>query len=104
MVRTGDFNHMLRFWKVTSQFLVYMYAKIEAERLTFISLNQNKLRYATIQMLSCRWTCTECGQQVLKMGGIDFDDSFLPKKGGRTKPLMIFRQYKANVHNILHFH
>ena len=44
MERDQVFNHLLRFKQVTSQFLVKMYAKIKAEFLIFICLNQKKLR------------------------------------------------------------
>lgn len=44
MVREDNFNHILRFKEVTSQFLVDMFAKVESERLLFIRLNQKKLR------------------------------------------------------------
>ena len=43
MVR-DQFNQVLRFKQVTSQFMVDMYAKIETERLGFLRRNQDKLR------------------------------------------------------------
>lgn len=42
MVREG--NHLLYFRQLFHQYLVDMYAKIEAERLRFLRLNQKKLR------------------------------------------------------------
>lgn len=44
MVRTQDFNHLLRPKKLFHQFVVDTYAKIEAECLHFIRHNQSKLR------------------------------------------------------------
>ncbi|KAL8600890.1 hypothetical protein ACOMHN_045028 [Nucella lapillus] len=43
MERTG-FNHLLRFGRVTCQWIVDAYAKIKAERLGYIRRNQDKLR------------------------------------------------------------
>ncbi|KAL8614341.1 hypothetical protein ACOMHN_007679 [Nucella lapillus] len=43
MERIG-FNHLLRFGRVTCQWIVDAYAKIEAERLGYIRRNQDKLR------------------------------------------------------------
>ncbi|KAL8606455.1 hypothetical protein ACOMHN_015544 [Nucella lapillus] len=69
MVRPDEFNHLLRFKKVTSQFLVDMYAKIETERLTFIRLNQTKLRveqYIHLQdALNVDGNAHNIGQQVI---------------------------------------
>ncbi len=44
MVRTHDFNQLLRTKNLFHQFLVDIYAKIEAERLQYIRHNQSKLR------------------------------------------------------------
>lgn len=44
MVRDGQSNHILRFRGLMHQFIVDMYAKIETERLNYISYNQNTLR------------------------------------------------------------
>ncbi|KAL8618847.1 hypothetical protein ACOMHN_000854 [Nucella lapillus] len=69
MVRPDEFNHLLRFKNVTSQFLVDMYATIETERLTFIRLNQTKLRveqYIHLQdALNVDGNAHNIGQQVI---------------------------------------
>lgn len=44
MIRQNVDNYLLRFRRLFQQFCVDMYAKIEAERLLFIRLNQTKLR------------------------------------------------------------
>ncbi|GBN20200.1 hypothetical protein AVEN_149932-1, partial [Araneus ventricosus] len=44
MIRNNSFNHILNTRKLFHQFIVDVYAKIEAERLLYIRLNQNKLR------------------------------------------------------------
>lgn len=44
MIRTDEFNHLIYFRALFSQFLVDMFAKIETERLNFIRHNQAKLR------------------------------------------------------------
>ncbi|XP_050321330.1 uncharacterized protein LOC126753698 [Bactrocera neohumeralis] len=44
MIRQNVDNYLLRFRRLFQQFCVDMYAKIEAERLHFITLNQTKLR------------------------------------------------------------
>ena len=44
MLRAGNFNHILHCKDLFHQFVVDMYAKIEAERLRFIQKNQNKLQ------------------------------------------------------------
>ncbi|GBM82525.1 hypothetical protein AVEN_29317-1 [Araneus ventricosus] len=44
MIRNNSFNHILNTRQLFHQFIVDVYAKIEAERLLYIRLNQNKLR------------------------------------------------------------
>ena len=44
MVRVDNFNHVLRFKEVISQYFVDMYAKMEAERLRYLRSNQKQLR------------------------------------------------------------
>ncbi|GBM62165.1 hypothetical protein AVEN_199323-1 [Araneus ventricosus] len=44
MIRNNSFNHILNARQLFHQFIVDVYAKIEAERLLYIRLNQNKLR------------------------------------------------------------
>ncbi|GFT01986.1 helitron_like_N domain-containing protein [Trichonephila clavipes] len=44
MVRENEENHILKCRQLFQQYIVYMYAKIETERLIFIRLNQTKLR------------------------------------------------------------
>ena len=44
MVRGDNFNQILRFKEVTSQYFVDMYAKMEAERLRYLRSNQKQLR------------------------------------------------------------
>lgn len=44
MVRENEDNHILKCRKLFHQYVVDMYVKIETERLTFIRLNQRKLR------------------------------------------------------------
>ncbi|XP_077564699.1 uncharacterized protein LOC144180185 [Haemaphysalis longicornis] len=44
MVRQAEVNHLVQFRSLFSQYLVVMYAKIESERLMFISNNQAQLR------------------------------------------------------------
>ena len=44
MVRAGEFNHLIRCKDLFSQFLTNMYAKIESERLLYITLHQKNLR------------------------------------------------------------
>lgn len=44
LMRNNDFNLLLRCKQLLLQFLVYMYVKIESERLRYISLNQSRLR------------------------------------------------------------
>jgi hypothetical protein len=44
MVRDTEQNHILNCRQLFNQFVVDMYAKIESERLLFISLNEHKLR------------------------------------------------------------
>ena len=44
MVRAGEFNHLIRCKDLFSQFLTDMYAKIESERLLYITLHQKNLR------------------------------------------------------------
>ena len=44
MIRQNADNHLLRFRQLFQQYCVDMYVKIETERLTFIRLNQAKLR------------------------------------------------------------
>ena len=44
MVRGDNFNQILRFREVTSQYFVDMYAKMEAERLRYLRSNQKQLR------------------------------------------------------------
>lgn len=44
MIRQNADNYLLRFRRLFQQYCVDMYVKIETERLTFIRLNQAKLR------------------------------------------------------------
>ncbi|XP_043064522.1 uncharacterized protein LOC122320478 [Drosophila ficusphila] len=44
MIRQNTDNYLLRFRRLFQQYCVDMYVKIETERLTFIRLNQSKLR------------------------------------------------------------
>jgi hypothetical protein len=44
MIRQNPENYLLRFRRLLQQYCVDMYVKIETERLTFIRLNQAKLR------------------------------------------------------------
>lgn len=44
MVRENEANHILQCGKLFNQYAVDMYVKVETERLTFIRLNQQKLR------------------------------------------------------------
>lgn len=44
MMRQNADNYLLRFRRLFQQYCVDMYVKIETERLTFIRLNQVKLR------------------------------------------------------------
>lgn len=44
MYRKNDFNHILRCQRLTQQFIVDMYVKVENERLRYIRLNQTKIR------------------------------------------------------------
>lgn len=44
MIRKDEYNHILNCRQLFQQFVVDMYAKIEAERLMFIRYNQKKLR------------------------------------------------------------
>lgn len=44
MIRNNEDNHILKCRRLFHQFVVDMYAKIETERLTYIRLNQKKLR------------------------------------------------------------
>ncbi len=44
MLRQNEHNHILQCRQLFLQFVVDMYAKIESERLLYISLNQKKLR------------------------------------------------------------
>ncbi|XP_043865136.1 uncharacterized protein LOC122757337 [Drosophila mojavensis] len=44
MIRENSDNYLLRFRRLFQQYCVEMYVKIETERLTFIRLNQAKLR------------------------------------------------------------
>ncbi|XP_043863264.1 uncharacterized protein LOC122756800 [Drosophila mojavensis] len=44
MIRENSDNYLLRFRRLFQQYCVDMYVKIETERLTFIRLNQAKLR------------------------------------------------------------
>jgi len=43
MVRENEDNHILKFRRLFQKYAVYMYVKVETERLTFIRLNQAKL-------------------------------------------------------------
>lgn len=44
MIRENKENHILKFRRLYHKYVVDMYVKIETERLTFIRLNQTKLR------------------------------------------------------------
>lgn len=44
MHRPCDFNHILRCKRLTQQYIVDMFAKVENERLRYIRLNQTKIR------------------------------------------------------------
>lgn len=44
MIKDSEYNHILNCRQLFQQFIVDMYAKIEAERLLYIRLNQKKLR------------------------------------------------------------
>lgn len=44
MIRDNEYNHILNCRQLFQQYIVDMYAKIEAERLLYIRLNQKKLR------------------------------------------------------------
>ena len=44
MVQEGNFNHLLRFKRLTCQLMVDVYEKIEAERLFYFRRNQARLR------------------------------------------------------------
>jgi len=53
MLRAGNFNHILCCKDLFHQFVVDMYAKIEAERLRFIRKNQKKLRVKRCSPQGC---------------------------------------------------
>lgn len=44
MIRLNQSNHILKCRKLFHQFIVDMFAKIESERLLYLSLNQKQLR------------------------------------------------------------
>lgn len=44
MIRQNTDNHILKYRRLFHQFVVDMYVKVETERLTYIRLNQTKLR------------------------------------------------------------
>jgi len=44
MIRRDDYNHILKCRRLLHQFAVDIYVKVETERLTYIRLNQQKLR------------------------------------------------------------
>lgn len=44
MIRENEDNHILKCRRLYHKYIVDMYVKIETERLTFIRLNQTKLR------------------------------------------------------------
>lgn len=44
MMRENEDNHILKCRRLYHKYIVDMYVKIETERLTFIRLNQTKLR------------------------------------------------------------
>uniref|UniRef100_A0A1I7VQS8 Helitron_like_N domain-containing protein n=1 Tax=Loa loa TaxID=7209 RepID=A0A1I7VQS8_LOALO len=45
IIRKNEDNHVLKCHCFTNTFIIDMYAKIETKRLTFIRLNQTKLRF-----------------------------------------------------------
>ena len=44
MIRANENNNILRCWQLFHQYIVYLCAKIESERLLYIKFNQKKLR------------------------------------------------------------
>ena len=70
MVREGAFNILLQFRELFHQYLVDMYAKIEAERLRYYRANQTKLRvekYSHLRDAVQNDGVAEIGRMLTKM-------------------------------------
>ena len=73
MIRDKDFNRLSYFRPLFSQYLVDMYAKIEADRLIYIALNQKKIRVDDYGQLRDALTSNDPNMHVRNLADVPIE-------------------------------